>query len=82
LWPLELAGASGTGPPAYLPRSATAARRDVRGALRIRLKARGGAGLAQLPFDRLMFHLAGPERDGRHVRADSAARSARRGARE
>ncbi|MHA7165581.1 type VI secretion system baseplate subunit TssF, partial [Burkholderia pseudomallei] len=43
------------------------ARRDVRGALRIRLKARGGAGLAQLPIDRLMFHLAGPERDALHL---------------
>lgn len=67
LWPLELAGASVTGAPAYLPRSATAARRDVRGALRIRLKARGGAGLAQLPIDRLMFNLAGPERDALHL---------------
>ena len=36
-------------------------------ALRIRLEARGGAKLSQLPLDRLTFHLAGPERDALHL---------------
>ncbi|MGU7768711.1 type VI secretion system baseplate subunit TssF [Burkholderia sp. MR1-5-21] len=67
LWPLELTSAAVTGAPAYLPRGAVAARHDVRGALRIRLKARGGARLAQMPADRLTFHLAGPERDALHL---------------
>ena len=51
----------------WLPRGAFAARQDVRGALRIRLEARGGAKLSQLPLDRLTFHLAGPERDALHL---------------
>ncbi|RQS77025.1 type VI secretion system baseplate subunit TssF [Burkholderia sp. Bp8963] len=67
LWPLELTDAAVTGAPAWLPRGAVAARQDVRGTLRIRLKARGGAKLAQLPLDRLTFHLAGPERDALHL---------------
>ncbi|KVM03718.1 type VI secretion system protein ImpG [Burkholderia ubonensis] len=67
LWPLELTDAAVTGAPAYLPRGIVPARRDVRGALRIRLRARGGARLAQLPLDRLMLHLAGPERDALHL---------------
>ncbi|KVM90600.1 type VI secretion system baseplate subunit TssF [Burkholderia stagnalis] len=67
LWPLELTGAAVTGAPAYLPHGLVAARQDVRGALRIRLAARGGARLAELPLDRLMLHLAGPERDALHL---------------
>ncbi|RQR62567.1 type VI secretion system baseplate subunit TssF [Burkholderia sp. Bp9125] len=67
LWPLELTSAAVTGAPAYLPRGLVAARQDVRGALRIRLAARGGARLAELPLDRLMLHLAGPERDALHL---------------
>ncbi|MET5012648.1 type VI secretion system baseplate subunit TssF, partial [Burkholderia pseudomallei] len=47
LWPLELAGAAVTGAPAYLPRSATAARRDGRGALRHPRYAGRGAGRAR-----------------------------------
>lgn len=67
LWPLELTDAAVTGAPSWLPRGAVPARQDVRGALRIRLKARGGARLSQLPLDRLTFHLAGPERDALHL---------------
>ena len=63
LWPLELTRAALTGAPADLPLAGPALRRAVRGALRIRLKAHGATRLADLPIERLTFHLAGPERD-------------------
>lgn len=63
LWPLELTRVTLTGAPTDLPLTGPLLRRSVRGALRIRLKALGGVNLADLPLDRLTFHLAGPERD-------------------
>lgn len=63
LWPIELTRVALTGTPTDLPLASLGVASEVRGALRIRLKLRGGATLSQLPLDRLMFYLAGPERD-------------------
>ncbi|WP_195760787.1 hypothetical protein [Burkholderia pseudomallei] len=49
----------------------------MRGAPPIRLKARGGAGLAQLPIDRLMFHLARRPRKAAAARGADACAGAR-----
>lgn len=62
LWPLELARVALTGAPTDVSLAHPGIAREVRGALRIRLKLRGGATFSQLPLDRLMFYLAGPER--------------------
>ncbi|CAN7587867.1 type VI secretion system baseplate subunit TssF [Trinickia sp. LjRoot230] len=67
LWPIELTRVTMAGVPADLPLSMIAARGEVRGALRIRLRASGGFKLAELPIDRLTFYFAGPEREAQQL---------------
>ncbi|MGN6260229.1 MAG: type VI secretion system baseplate subunit TssF [Ralstonia sp.] len=63
LWPLELTRVTLSGVPAELPLAGFAQRSAVRAALRIRLKVRGAAKLAQLSLDQLVFHCAGPDKE-------------------
>ncbi|MBC7503003.1 MAG: type VI secretion system baseplate subunit TssF [Herminiimonas sp.] len=61
LWPLEIVDVSCTGAPADLPLAALPLERDVKGAIRIRLKAIGAAKLAALDLDSLSFFLSGSD---------------------
>ncbi len=61
LWPIQIAGASYFSFAPDLPLTAVPFAQRIKGGLRIRLKTTAGLTFAQLPLDRLMFHLTGRE---------------------
>lgn len=61
VWPLEVVQVQCFTLAADLPVAQLPVARDVRSGLRIRLKLHGGLRFDQLPLDRLMLHLAGPD---------------------
>lgn len=61
LWPLEITQVQYVSHAPDLPLAQLPVARQVKGALRIRLRLHGGIGFQQLPMDSLPFHISAPD---------------------